>query len=66
MEQQIYNVHMMVQDTDFNHNSYEKKLHVLNEARHNQLWSEILTMNMLTDLQGDIRKIEDLLRPWVK
>ena len=60
------NVHEKVYETDFNVNDYEYKLHILNEARRNQLQAEILSVNIFTEIQAELEKVEDLLRPWLK
>jgi len=59
-------VHEKVYETDFNVNDYEYKLHILNEARRNQLQAEILSVNIFTEVQAELEKVEDLLRPWLK
>ena len=52
-------------DSDVIPNTYENKLHVLKTARRNQLESEIRTVAMLSEVQADMWKIQDLLQPWI-
>jgi predicted DNA-binding protein YlxM (UPF0122 family) len=58
-------VHSNVENCDFDLNTYEDKLHVLISARRNQLRAEILSVNLLSDVQEELDNIEDLLRPWM-
>lgn len=58
-------MHLQIEDSDFDDNTYENKLHVFNSARRNQLQAEILSVNILSDVQGELEKMEDLLRPWI-
>ncbi|KAF8951401.1 hypothetical protein BDZ97DRAFT_1769873 [Flammula alnicola] len=62
-EQQLYNVHMGVLDSDFDDNTYENKLHVFNSARRNQLQAKILSVNILSEVGDELESIKDLLRP---
>ncbi|KAF8955903.1 hypothetical protein BDZ97DRAFT_1926125 [Flammula alnicola] len=64
-EQQLYNVHMGVLDSDFDDNTYENKLHVFNSARRNQMQAEILSVNILSEVAEELETIQDLLRPWI-
>ncbi|KAF8961699.1 hypothetical protein BDZ97DRAFT_1921026 [Flammula alnicola] len=64
-EQQLYNVHMGVLDSDFDDNTYENKLHVFNSARRNQMQAEILSVNILSEVGDELESIKDLLRPWM-
>jgi hypothetical protein len=52
-------------DLDVVPNTYDNKLYVLRTARRNQLESEIRTVSMLSEVQADMRKVEDLVRPWI-
>jgi len=58
-------VHEHIENCHFDATTYEEKLHVLVSARRNQLQSEILGVNILSDVQEDLENIEDLLRPWM-
>jgi len=60
------NLHQKVYETDFSVNDYAYKLNILNEARRNQLQAEILSVNIFTEVQTELEKVEDLLRPWLK
>ena len=52
-------------DLDVVPNTYDNKLYVLRTARRNQLESEIRTVAMLSEVQADMRKVEDLVWPWI-
>jgi hypothetical protein len=58
-------VHLHVENCHFDVDTYEEKLHVLVGARRNQLQAEILSVNILSDVQEELENIEDLLRPWM-
>jgi len=49
-EQQLYDMHLQLESSDFDSNSYENKLHVFKSARRNQLQAEILSVNILSDV----------------
>jgi len=49
----------------FHINEYDHKLHIFNEACRNQLRAEMLSVEMLSEVQGELAKVEDLLRPWL-
>ena len=53
-------------DSKLDPNTYETKLQLLKSARRNQLESEIRAVNMLTEVQKDLWKVDDLLRPWIE
>ena len=48
-------------DLDVVPNTYENKLHVLKTARRNQLEWEIQTATMLSEVQADMWKVQDLV-----
>ncbi|KAF8952410.1 hypothetical protein BDZ97DRAFT_1768499 [Flammula alnicola] len=54
-EQQLYNVHVGVVDSDFDDNI----------AHHNQLQAEILSVNILSEVGEELESISDLLCPWM-
>ena len=58
-------MHLNVENYDFDLNTYEDKLHMLISTRHNQLRAEILSVNLLSDVQEELDNIEDLLHPWM-
>ena len=58
-------MHLNVENYDFDLNTYEDKLHMLISTRHNQLQAEILSVNLLSDIQEELDNIEDLLCPWM-
>ena len=58
-------MHSNVKNCDFDLNTYEDKLHMLISACRNQLQAEILSMNLLLDVQEELDNIEDLLHPWM-
>ena len=58
-------MHLNVENCNFDLNTYEDKLHMLISAHHNQLQAEILSMNLLLDVQEELDNIEDLLCPWM-
>jgi hypothetical protein len=58
-------MHLNVEDCDFDLDTYENRLHVLNSARRNQLQAEILSVKILSDVQEELENIEDLLHPWM-
>jgi len=49
----------------FHINEYDHKLHIFSKARRNQLRAEMLSVDMLSEVQGELEKVEDLLRPWL-
>jgi len=56
---------MAVADSDFDDNTYENKLHVLNSARRNQLQAEILSVNILSSVTEELEDVKNILRPWL-
>jgi len=48
-------------DLDIILNTYENKLHVLKTTRRNQLEWEIWTATMLSEVQADMQKVQDLV-----
>ena len=52
-------------DLDVVPNTYDNKLYVLRTVCRNQLELEIWTVAMLSEVQADMWKVKDLVRPWI-